>query len=237
MNAKAVSAPSNNRFTPYTDPKIVVAYLDPFLQQLRQFFVYACSRAVVHFAERGWSPDPNLFAYEVRKDVFERLKAMGADVTETDDSNSDSFNLERMALCGLLLKLQLIHLRVRKSEDNEIPPAGSEQLLGFYNWNLFAFDEPPEKGDPTPLHLVLLWNLDSVGNLTNFWLVCPRGERAREVRWYWQELVAIDSEQDKGAEEFRSAFREANSDVPISPKDKHPRIQRGLSTGTDKQKS
>src|SRR5690348_18479141 len=102
MSATANLSVQNKRFTPYTDSKAVLVYLNPILGQLSEFFVFACSRAAQHFADRGWAPDSNLFAYEVRKDVFERLKALGVDVTETEDLDSTTFTLERMALSGLL---------------------------------------------------------------------------------------------------------------------------------------
>src|SRR5437868_2870283 len=101
MGSNTTLTVSSQRFTPYTDSKTILAYLDPILVQVRQFFAYACSRAAEHFSARGWMPDSNLFAYEVRKDVFERLKSLGADVTETEDTDSAAFTLERMALSGL----------------------------------------------------------------------------------------------------------------------------------------
>lgn len=238
MNSRTASVSANQRFTPFTDSKIVLAYLEPILERLRQFFVYACARAADHFADRGWTPDPNLFAYEVRKDVFERLKALGADVTETEDPVNAPFSLERMALSGLLLKLPTIHLRIRKSSDSEMPASGSDQLLAFYNWNLFAFDDfETGADDPVPLHLVLLWNVDTNWRIRNFWLVCPRGERGGEVRSYWQEGIPFpELESDDRGQEFRSAFQEANSDVPLSPKDRNAKRRSEISTGTDKKK-
>lgn len=233
MSATTGVSVQNQRFTPYTDPKIILGYLNSILGQLSEYFVYACSRATQHFSDRGWAPDSNLFAYEVRKDVFERLKGFGADVTD-EESDSAAFTLERMALSGLLLKLPGIHLRIRKSKDHEVPPAGSDQLLGFYNWNLFAFDEQDgQADDPAPLHLVLLWNLGPDSKISNFWLVCPRGERSGEVKLYWQEHVAATlAPTTNQAQEFRAAFNEANSDVPLSPKGKNGNSKQA--TGTDK---
>jgi len=227
----------NQRFTPHTDSKVVMATLQPMLQQLREFFDYACVRATEHFAMRGWTYDGNLFAYEVRKDVYERLKALGADISETDDPEA-SFALEKMALSGLLLKLPKVELRIRKSKDSEVPAAGSDQLLGFYNWNLFAFEEiTGQEPDDSPLHLVLLWNLDTNRTVSNFWLVCPRGESYGEVKLYWRELVpAAEVNAKDHGREFRDAFQEANSDVPISPKDKKTKEGIELPTGTDKKR-
>jgi hypothetical protein len=236
MVASGALPASSQQFTPYTDSKTVLAHVNPILEQLRQFFAFACARANEHFVARGWTRDANLFAYEVRKDVFEKLKALGADISETDDTDSTAFTLERMALSGLLLKLPGIHLRIRKSKDNDIPAAGSDQLLSFYNWNLFAFDDADQIEDPAPLHLVLLWNTDADWKVSTFWLVCPRGERAGEVRWYWQEAVppAVIEAREQG-QEFRTAFQQANSDVPLAPKVKDPRRIHAsdLATGTD----
>jgi len=238
MSWTAALPSSSQQFTPYSDSKTVLAHLSPILEQLREYFSFACARANEHFAARGWTPDANLFAYEVRKDVFEKLKALGLDISETEGAEAElpSFTLERMALSGLLLNLPGIQLRIRKSKDNEIPPAGSDQLLSFYNWNLFAFDDAVSDDDPAPLHLMLLWNTDADWKVSSFWLVCPRGERAGEVRWYWREAVPVAAlETTAHAQEFRTAFREANSDVPLAPKVKDFRSGYGADdlTGTD----
>lgn len=235
MSAEIALPLSSQQFTPYSDSKVVLAHLTPILGQLRQYFAFACARANEHFVARGWTPDANLFAYEVRKDVFEKLKALGLDISETEGEESElpSFTLERMALSGLLLKLPGIHLRIRKSKDNEIPPAGSDQLLSFYNWNLFAFDDAAPNDDPAPLHLMLLWNTDKDWKVSSFWLVCPRGERAGEVGWYWREAVSVAAvETNQHAQEFRSAFQEANSDVPLAPKVKDVRVAYGTDEAT-----
>lgn len=237
MTSNAALPVASQQFTPYTDSKIVVAHLSPIVAQLRLFFGFACARANEHFVARGWTPDANLFAYEVRKDVFEKLKALGLDISETEgeDLELPSFTLERMALSGLLLKLPGIHLRIRKSKDNEIPAAGSDQLLSFYNWNLFAFDDEASSDDPAPLHLMLLWNTDVDWKVSSFWLVCPRGERAGEVGWYWRESVPVATvDVSANSEEFRTAFQEANSDVPLAPKTKEVRAHSAdHATGTD----
>lgn len=239
MSANAALPPFPQQFTPYTDSKAVLSHLTPILEQVREYFAFACTRAKEHFIARGWTPDANLFAYEVRKDVFEKLKALGLDISETDAEESDLpvFELERMALSGLLLKLPGIHLRIRKSKDDEIPPAGSDQLLSFYNWNLFAFDDAVADGDAAPLHLMLLWNTDAEWKMSSFWLVCPRGERAGEVGWYWREPVPLEAaESSTNAQEFRTAFEDANSDVPLAPKVKDAKAHgAGLATGTDAQ--
>jgi hypothetical protein len=237
MSANTASPVSSQQFTPYSDSKVLLSHLTPILEQLRQYFAFACARASEHFIARGWAPDANLFAYEVRKDVFEKLKALGLDISETeaDESELPAFKLERMALSGLLLKLPGIHLRIRKSKDDEIPPAGSDQLLSFYNWNLFAFDDAVANNDPVPLHLMLLWNTDADWKVSSFLLVCPRGERAGEAGWYWREAVPIAAvEASAHEQEYRTAFEDANSDVPLVPKVKDVKTHSaGSATGTD----
>ncbi len=199
-------------FTPFTDSKIVLRSLQPVLDQLQLFFRDASQRAQKHFTDRGWSMDANLFAYEVRKDVFERLRMLGAEVVE----EKHFFEVAKMPLSGLLLDLPGIRLRIRKSKDNEIPHSGSDQLRDFYNWNLFAFSAAPEDG---PLHLMLLWNVDVNFDVCGFCLVCPDGENEEEVKWKWREGVPLAAAKlIMNGEEFRTAFEEANSDVPLTPK-------------------
>jgi hypothetical protein len=136
-------------FTPFTEPEIVESYLQPVLQRLALAFTAACQQTAKYFAEKKWSPEAGLSAYMVRKLVLEALKSEGADVEE------EQVEIERKALCGLLLRLPLVHLKIRKSRDGEIPAAGGEQSLSFYNWNLLVFPQGQDD-EALPLHLLLL---------------------------------------------------------------------------------
>ena len=171
------------------------------------------------FVNRGWSPDAALAAYMIRKEVLEELRVEDVQVEEED------VEVERKALCGLLLRLPLVHLKIRKSRDGEVPPAGSEQSNSFYNWNLLVF--PQDEGDePLPLHLLLLWNDDNKGELDSLTLVCIEGSD-----WRWRHAVFQRRHQDRieiayplvaeapplepSREDFAQAFDAGNEDLPL----------------------
>jgi len=207
-------------FTPFTEPEIVAAYLQPLLRRLAEHFSDACERTSAMFAAQNWSRDAALAAYLVRKEVFERLRAEGTQVEEED------VEVERKALCGLLLTLPSVRLKIRKSKDGEIPAAGSEQTLSFYNWNLLVFPQE-EGGDLLPLHLLLLWNDDRRGELDTMLLACVEG-----AEWRWRIPVfqrEAQVEADPGSSvgdavadtsaDYTSAFDSGNEDLPLKVSD------------------
>jgi hypothetical protein len=214
------SLTSEGGFTPFTEPEVVAAYLQPLLERLAITFSSACDRTQRMFIERRWTVDAALGAYLVRKEVLESLRAQGVQVEEED------LEVERKSLCGLLLKLPLVHLKIRKSKDGEIPPAGSEQSLSFYNWNLLVFPQGDDE-KIVPLHLMLLWNDNSNGELETLLLVCVEGNN-----WRWrnpvfqrhadsarasssvEHSVPIESSGDQTVP-FTSAFDAGNEDVPM----------------------
>lgn len=207
-----------NGFTPFTEPEIVAAYLQPVLERLALRFSEACARTRTTFDHRGWSDDAALAAYLIRKEVLESLRMEDLQVEEED------VEIERKALCGLLLTLPLVHLKIRKSKDGEIPAAGSRQALSFYNWNLLVFPQTDEK--ILPLHLLLLWNDNRSGELETLLLVCVEGND-----WRWRIPVFQRSAKavydfrsssyeepivdEAGDDSFAASFDAANDDVPM----------------------
>jgi hypothetical protein len=206
-------------FTPFTEPEVVAAYLQPTLQRLAIAFSGACAQSSAMFIDRRWSPDAALAAYMVRKEVLEELRGENVEVEEED------IEVERKALCGLLLKFPLVHLKIRKSRDGEIPPAGSEQSSSFYNWNLLVFPQDNED-EPLPLHLLLLWNDSRRGELDSLTLVCVEGND-----WRWRHAVFQRCSQDAAEpvntqlaeapslepsiDDFTEAFDAGNEDIPL----------------------
>ncbi len=212
---------SNPNFTPFTEPEVVAEYLSPVIERLRKAFTTACSRTSRTFAKRKWSDDAALSAFMVRKEVIENLRGQGMQVEEED------VEVEKKALCGMLLTLSAVQLKIRKSKDGEIPAAGSQQSLSFYNWNLLAF--PQQESDKVvPLHLLLLWNDNRKGELDTLLLVCVEGS---EWRWrvpvfqqeerYTTQRVQLNPEAKSASVEpseaaaFTTTFDAGNENVPM----------------------
>jgi hypothetical protein len=202
--------------------------MKPTLERLESLFVAACERTGDYLAQRDWKRfDPNLYAHLVRKEVFEALLDDGCEVEAVDDE--DLLTVRCMSLCGLLLKKDLVHLRMRKSKDGEVPRADSSNLLEFYQGNLFAETAAP--GEFFPLKLMLLWDVDSKLRFKRFWLGCPMESGSR---WYWSKAIAASGDVavplvDHG-KAFREAFEEENSDIPMTRTEGEPTKR---ATGTD----
>lgn len=210
---------ADSGFTPFTKPEIIEAYLQPVLQRLGIAFSAACKRTSLSFEDRNWSADAALEAYLIRKEVLEDLKADGMQVEEED------VEIERKALCGLLLTLPLVHLKIRKSKDGEIPAAGSRQSLSFYNWNLLVFPQN-DVDEILPLHLLLLWNDNRNGELETLLLVCVEGSKwrwripvfQRNSHTKYEPNVAFSEDgfsQNPSSEDFALAFDSGNEDLPL----------------------
>ena len=125
----------------------------------------------------------------------------------------------------MLLTLPLVHLKIRKSKDGEIPAAGSRQSLSFYNWNLLVFPQADD-GKILPLHLLLLWNDNRKGELETLLLVCVEGsdwrwripvfQRSANVVYDFSNAAASDLPLvEATGETFTAAFDSANEDVPL----------------------
>lgn len=189
-------------------------------------FVTGCAHAAEHFRVRRWKRfDPNLYAHEVRKEVFEALLEEGL-VVELEDM--DPLKVESMSLCGLLLKQKFVHLRVRRSKNGEVPK-GTGNLIDFYQGNLFS--KVAVSGDVPPLNLMLLWDVDAAKQFKRFWLGCPKEDG---THWYWRRAILIGTPAvvdtvDHGRA-FREAFEAENSDVPMTRVEGEPEKR---STGTD----
>lgn len=216
-------------FTPSTEVEEVLAYLNETLGRLERMFVDGCARAAEHIALRKWKRfDPNLYAHEVRKEVFEALLEEGLAV-ELEDS--DPLKVESMSLCGLLLKQKLVHLRVRRSKNGEVPKADGN-LIDFYQGNLFSILS--SGGEVCPLNLMLLWDVDVNKQFKRFWLGCPKEDG---VHWHWRRAILLGTpvtvETIDHGKAFREAFEAENSDVPMTRVEGEPEKR---STGTDDKK-
>ncbi len=201
-------------FTPSTEVDEVFAYLAETLGRLERMFVTGCAHAAEHITVRRWKRfDPNLYAHEVRKEVFEALLEEGLAV-----------ELE----CGLLLKQKFVHLRVRRSKNGDLPK-GTGNLIDFYQANLFS--KVAVSGEVPPLNLMLLWDVDAAKQFKRFWLGCPKEDG---IHWYWRRAILMGTPAtvdtvDHG-QAFREAFEAENSDVPMTRVEGEPEKR---STGTD----
>ena len=221
-----LALPPQAGFTPSTEVDEVFAYLCDTLSRLERMFVSGCDHAAKHIASRKWKRfDPNLYAYEVRKEVFEALLEEGLAV---ELEEADPLKVESMSLCGLLLKQKLVHLRVRRSKTGEVPKADGN-LLDFYQGNLFS--TVVTSGEVPPLNLMLLWDVDSDKQFKRFWLGCPKEDG---VHWHWRRAILMGSpavaETVDHGKAFREAFQAENSDVPMTRVEGEPEKR---ATGTD----
>ena len=123
----------------------------------------------------------------------------------------------------------LVHLRVRRSKNGDVPKAGSGNLMDFYQGNLFS--SLATTGEVLPLNLMLLWDVDTAKQFRRFWLGCPKEDG---VHWHWRRAILMSTpaviDTVNHGKAFREAFEAENSDVPMTRVEGEPEKR---STGTD----
>ncbi len=161
------------------DPHETMTELSEHLAAIHRAFEHGVFKARNHFETESLSHDPSAFPTIVRLHAKDYLKKKGM----------DAVNIEDVSLCGLSLKLPKFLIKMWKSDDSELPvPGHSAPKQQFYTQQL-AF--PQGEGEPTffPLHLVVLWNLDTYHNLSRLWLVCPKGGDDKTAQAWWAKRI------------------------------------------------
>ena len=95
-----------------------------------------------------------------------------------------------------------------KAVDDGLPPPGhSEPKQEFYQQPLF----PNDGQNCLPLHLVVIWNVNSQKNLSNVWLICPKNGDEKSAEAHWCVRIPDPTLIATGV-----PSSEASTDLPIS---------------------
>jgi hypothetical protein len=153
-------------------PEETLADLGWFHPEIHRAFEHGAFKAKNHFETENIEIDSSAFSTLVRLHARDYLKKKGFDTLEVEHVN----------LCGLSLKLPNYYIKMWKAVDDGLPaPGHSEPKQEFYQQPLF----PNDGENPLPLHLIVIWNVDSQKNLSSLWLICPKNgdERSAEAHW------------------------------------------------------
>ena len=142
-------------------PEETLADLGWFHPEIHRAFEHGAFKAKNHFDTENIEIDSSAFSTLVRLHARDYLKKKGFDALEVEHVN----------LCGLSLKLPNYYIKMWKAVDDGLPaPGHSEPKQEFYQQPLF----PNDGENPLPLHLIVIWNVDSQKNLSSLWLICPQ---------------------------------------------------------------
>jgi hypothetical protein len=153
-------------------PEETLADLNWFHPEIYRAFEHGVFKARNHFETENIEPDSSAFSTLVRLHARNYLKKKGFDALEVEHVN----------LCGLSLKLPKYYIKMWKAVDDGLPaPGHSEPKQEFYQQPLF----PNDGENPLPLHLIVIWNVDSQKLLSSLWLICPKNgdEKSAEAHW------------------------------------------------------
>jgi len=147
-----------------------LAWLHP---ELYRAFEHGVFKGKTHFETENLEWDASAFTMIVRLHAKSYLKT----------KNLNAVEVERVNLAGLSLRVPKYLIKMWKSESAALPlPGDSEPKRGFYQQPLFKNGTE----QPDPLRLAVLWNIDTLENLSAVWLVCPKNgdEKSAEAHWY-----------------------------------------------------
>lgn len=95
-----------------------------------------------------------------------------------EDEEAMSFEIPRIANCGLCIRMPGCEIRILKATDGAIPKSNSDARSRFFASNqlVIPFDRSVTQPSST-LGLVVLWDLGQDYAYTGLEIACPRGER------------------------------------------------------------
>lgn len=187
---------------PPTTAQLALADLDGVLALLWEALEAGAADAHRYFEEHGETINRTLYPGIVRYRAIQILTSAGVEATE--------FELANIANNGIEISHGTYKLRVLKTEDGEVPRAGtSARKRNFYcQGTLFGTD-----WDSTTTNLVLTWDY-SGAVITELTLACPLAAESKSagVHLAWSAPVPHPAERrGEAAEED-----DAPEDLPIT---------------------
>jgi hypothetical protein len=179
---------------PWDKDRILVE-IGPIVALLTSALEYATAEATSFFAgltlREAESRDPYLFAHLVRFHAGEFLIARGHD---------SPIDKHWLANSGVAFQVSWVDVRVLKSSFRGLPaPGPSMTKRRFYRqWvapSLWDVDDE-NKRTPTLVNIVVTWDVDSRGHLSQLVAYCPSDglNSPDSVHWYWSEPLIHPAE-------------------------------------------
>lgn len=141
--------------------------------------------------------------------------------------NIDAVDIEQLNLSGLSLKLEQYSMKIWKEctrTESGVPRPGSEKQEDFCQQTMFESDGP--------VKLIVLWNIDPLGNLHELKLACPKDtDNPENVECHWvkpisdptlsiQPLHVVEVHEDFQLEELSNENEESESEGDETREDK-----------------
>ncbi len=151
--------------------------------EIYRAFEFGSSKSTGYFRLENLSYDPHLEAMLVKAHARQQLQR---------SPNFSKVSFDKLAMCGISFRYKRWQFRLWKSADRGTPkipkPGGSEARQLYFvqpTQQLELFKN--KKINRPKLHLIILWSLDSQGNLEKLWLVCPESfdPSTGEISVYW----------------------------------------------------
>lgn len=178
------------------NPSDVLTDLDPVLPIACTAIMRGAEKVQEYFEHEETQPDRNLGPDILRWHAKRYFDHAGHTVY---DLNED---YEREYLGNNGLQLIFLHYRIRilKCMEGELPTTGiSQAKREYYNYNQLCFEFPAtgNADHQQPVHLVLLWDVNSDYKLTMIRLALPkRGSSSRgSTEAYWYADIPFDGAQ------------------------------------------
>lgn len=158
----------------------------PLVPEIYRAFEHGTAKASAYFQTENLQRDPHLEAMIVKAHGLDHLR-------KSSDFSEVAF--DRLAMCGISFRYNNWQFRLWKSADRydaKIPSPGQSNKKQEYfvqpeQIDLFEHSKERPTISGPELHLIILWNLDGLGNLEKLWLVCPESynQQTGEIKVHW----------------------------------------------------
>jgi hypothetical protein len=154
----------------------------PIVPEIYRAFEHGTMKSSQYFSVENLQRDPYLEAMLVKAHAREHLH-------KAPDFSKVVF--DKLAMCGIAFRYGKWQFRLWKSADPrqpKVPQPGhsAKRRLYFVQPEQLVLFDHKKKVTPK-LHLIILWNLDTRGDLEKLWLVCPESfdPESGAIRVYW----------------------------------------------------
>jgi hypothetical protein len=174
-----------NNFTPFPSSDEALRDLEDFLPVLWEAMDSAVTGAASFFSG-GVPVDASLFPNLVR--YYAKGSFANHNLDAEDEETPAKFESVGLANNGLCVISGRYALRIRKSDNGQVPPPGpSFTLRQFYRQQPLPFNRFNMPAQAVDTSLLVLWNVDSLHRLAGLELSCPRegADTQSSVKVYW----------------------------------------------------
>ncbi len=176
-------------------PDVVLEDTAPAMRLAHEAIEVGILAAKEYFGKLDQEIDPYLAADLVRYHAALHI--------DRKSSRIKGLHRQPLANNGLFVHFGSYRIRIRKSDEGEIPdPGPSRTMQAFYQQRLEHWDEVMGEDEPVPVNLLLVWDATRNYVFLSMTLVCPKNgsENRGSAEKYWELTVPHPASMPRSAQ-------------------------------------